>query len=356
MKTSLLKGAALAAVLTGLAAASVSAQTLYTEPKAKEPTISVVKDPSAMPAPEAAAKRAPKTHQVHLLTTEVEAKLDDGTVYTYWTFNNTVPGPMVRVRVGDTVNVKITNDPKSAMNHSVDFHAATGYLGGGQITQVEPGETKEFSFKALAPGVFVYHCATPMVAQHIAKGMHGLIVVEPEAGLPKVDREFYVAQQEIYAHKPGNSQTAEDDYDGLVNERPGYLVFNGTVGALAGDHALKAKVGETVRIWFGVGGPNLTSSFHVIGEIFDRVYNLGSLTSPPLTNVQTVTVAPGGATMVEFKVDYPGKYALVDQGPDRLPGSRGCRRRHHHPRQVRQGSGRHGQALNRSPSATSRMR
>jgi nitrite reductase (NO-forming) len=301
--------------LSGISAAS--ATTLYTDPKVKEPVIDIVKDPAAVPTQEKAGKRLPTTHQVALTTTEVEAKLDDGTNYTYWTFNNTIPGPMVRVRVGDTVDVKISNAPESTMNHSVDFHAATGFLGGGQITQVEPGQTKEFSFKALTSGVYVYHCATPMVAHHISKGMYGLIVVEPEAGLRTVDREFYVMQQEVYAAKAKNIPTAEDDYDGLINEKPGYMVFNGTVGALSKDKPLKANVGETVRIWFGVGGPNLTSSFHVIGEIFDRVHNLGGLESEPLKGVQTVTVAPGGATMVEFKVDYPGKYALVDHALSR---------------------------------------
>ncbi|MBP2295078.1 copper-containing nitrite reductase [Azospirillum rugosum] len=301
--------------LSGISAAS--ATTLYAEPKVKEPTVSIVQDPAAVPAPEKAGKRAPKTHQVTLNTTEVESKLDDGTTYTYWTFNNTIPGPMVRVRVGDTVDVKIANAKDSTMNHSVDFHAATGFLGGGQITQVEPGQTKEFSFKALTPGVYVYHCATPMVAHHISKGMYGLIVVEPEAGMPAVDHEYYVMQQEVYATKAKNIPNAEDDYDGLVNEKPNYLVFNGAVGALSKDKPLKVKVGETVRIWFGVGGPNLTSSFHVIGEIFDRVYNMGGLESEPNKGVQTVTVAPGGATMVEFKVDYPGKYALVDHALSR---------------------------------------
>ena len=301
--------------LSGISAAS--ATTLYTDPKVKEAVVDIVKDPAAVPTQEKAGKRLPTTHQVVLTTTEVDAKLDDGTSYTYWTFNNTIPGPMVRVRVGDTVDVKISNAPESSMNHSVDFHAATGFLGGGEITQVEPGKTKEFSFKALTPGVYVYHCATPMVAHHISKGMYGLIVVEPEAGLPVVDKEFYVMQQEVYAIKAKNLPTAEDDYDGLINEQPNYMVFNGTVGALSKDKPLKAKVGETVRIWFGVGGPNLTSSFHVIGEIFDNVYNLGSLESPPLKGVQTVTVAPGGATMVDFKVDYPGKYALVDHALSR---------------------------------------
>ncbi|AWK85300.1 copper-containing nitrite reductase [Azospirillum thermophilum] len=318
MKTkAFLTAAGTVALMTVLGGGAVPATTLYADPKVKDATVDIVLDPASVPAPEASAKRAPKTHQVSLLTTEVEAKLDDGTNYTYWTFNNTVPGPMVRVRVGDTVDVKITNAQNSTMNHSVDFHAATGLLGGGQITQVEPGQTKEFSFKALTPGVYVYHCATPMVAHHISKGMYGLVVVEPEAGMAKVDHEYYVMQQEIYAAKAKNIPTAEDDYDGLVNERPNYLVFNGTVGALSKDKPLKAKVGETVRIWFGVGGPNLTSSFHVIGEIFDRVYTMGGLESEPAKGIQTVTVAPGGATMVEFKVDYPGKYALVDHALSR---------------------------------------
>ena len=296
---------------------ATSATTLYAEPKAKDPKVDIVQDPAAVPAPEAPGKRPPKTHDVVLTTTEVEAKLEDGTTYTYWTFDNKVPGPMVRVRVGDTVNVRMTNAPESSMNHSVDFHAATGFLGGGSITQAEPGQTKEFSFKALAPGVYVYHCATPMVAHHIAKGMFGLIVVEPEDGLPKVDKEFYVMQQEIYAAKAKNIPHAEDDYDGLVNENPGYFVFNGAVGALVDNKPLKAKVGETVRVWFGVGGPNFTSSFHVIGEIFDRVHNMGDLDSPAAKSVQTVSVPPGGATMVEFKLDYPGQYALVDHALSR---------------------------------------
>ncbi|WP_207461536.1 copper-containing nitrite reductase [Azospirillum sp. SYSU D00513] len=307
--------AAALTVLLGMAAPS-AAETLYAAPTARPATMDIVQSPSAVPAPEF-GKRAPKTHTVEILTTEVDGTLDDGTTYTYWTFDNKIPGPMYRVRVGDTVDVKITNAPESALNHSIDFHAATGFLGGGQVTQVEPGQTKEFSFKALSPGVYVYHCATPMVAHHISKGMYGLIVVEPEAGLPKVDREFYVMQQEVYATKAKNIPNAEDDYDGLVNENPHYMVFNGAVGALTQGNALKAKVGETVRVWFGVGGPNLTSSFHVIGEIFDHVYNMGDLESAPAKGVQTVTVPPGGATMVEFKVDYPGTYALVDHALSR---------------------------------------
>ena len=177
-----------------------------------------------------------------------------------------------------------------------------------------------FSFKALAPGVYVYHCATLSVAQHIANGMYGLIVVEPAGGLPPVDREFYVMQGEVYTVQPfGTQGNLTFDYQAMLDERPQYYVFNGASMALTTDeNALRANVDETVRIYFGVGGPNKISSFHIIGEIFDRVYNLGSLTSPPLTDVQTTIVPPGGATMVEFKVEVPGRYILVDHALSRL--------------------------------------
>jgi nitrite reductase (NO-forming) len=230
-----------------------------------------------------------------------------------WTFGGTVPGPILRVRAGDTVQVNLTNSDTSGFAHSVDFHAATGYLGGGEVTQVAPGETKSFTFKALNPGVYVYHCATPMVAHHIANGMYGLIVVEPEGGLPPVDREFYVMQGEIYSTgAPGDKGHLDFDLNAMLAENPNYLVFNGSVDALSKDLALRANVGERVRIFMGVGGPNLTSSFHVIGEVFDRAYDLASLTSPPLTNIQTVLVPPGGATVVEFGLEQPGNYLLVD--------------------------------------------
>jgi nitrite reductase (NO-forming) len=205
------------------------------------------------------------------------------------------------------------------MIHSVDFHAATGPGGGAAASQVDPGGAKWFKFKALAPGVYVYHCATPMVAQHIANGMYGLIVVEPEGGLPKVDHEFYVMQGEIYTEAAfGQKGSQEFSVGKLLDERPEYFVFNGAVDALTAAHPLHAKVGETVRIFFGVGGPNFTSSFHVIGEIFDKVYPYGSFASPVVKDVQTVTVAPGGATAVEFKLDYPGRYVLVDHALSRL--------------------------------------
>ncbi len=264
-------------------------------------------------------KRGPQKLTVNLETTEVVGQLADGTTYKYWTFNNKVPGPFLRVRVGDTVTVNMANSKDSKMIHSVDFHAVTGPGGGAAVTQAAPGQSKSFTFKAINPGLYVYHCATPLIAQHISNGMYGMILVEPEGGLHEVDREFYVMQGEIYtAQRHGTQGEAEFSLEKLLDEKPEHLTFNGTHDALTKTHKMEAKVGETVRIFFGVGGPNATSSFHVIGEVFDRVYNLGDLTSPPLKNVQTVSVPPGGATMVEFKVEVPGKLILVDHALSRL--------------------------------------
>ena len=279
--------------------------------------VDIVRDPADLPGPLEA--REPQIVRVDLEAIEVEGQLSDGTTFTYWTFNNAVPGPFIRVRVGDTLEVHMKNSTSSTMNHSVDFHAVTGPGGGAVMTQTEPGKETMFTAKAINPGLFVYHCATPMVANHISNGMYGLILVEPEGGLPPVDREFYVMQGDIYttgAYGEQGKQTT--DVTKLLNEDPEYIVFNGAVGALTTQKPLKANVGETVRIFFGVGGPNLTSSFHVIGEIFDRVYDQASLTAAPLTDVQTTLVPPGGATMVEFKLEVPGNYILVDHALSRL--------------------------------------
>ena len=191
-----------------------------------------------------------------------------------------VPGPFIRVRVGDTVEVHLKNHDDSIMMHNVDFHAVTGPGGGAKATDAAPGESRGFEFTAINPGLFVYHCAVPMAAQHIANGMYGLILVEPEGGLPAVDHEFYFMQGEIYTDAPfGQHGSQEFSVEKLLNERPEYFVFNGSVGAISKLHPLHAKVGDTVRMYFGVGGPNFTSSFHVIGEIFDKVYMLGGITS-----------------------------------------------------------------------------
>ena len=281
-----------------------------------EAPLDVVRRATDLPPPEAVAGR--RTIKVMLDTVEVTGGLADGTTYHYWTFGRKVPGPFVRARVGDRIEVALMNMKDSSERHSVDFHAATGPGGGAAATDAAPGETKGFAFNATKPGLYVYHCAVPMAAHHIANGMYGLILVEPEGGLPPVDREFYVMQGEIYTSKPfGTKGNQTESMDKLLDERPEYYVFNGAANALTDGNALRAEVGEKVRIYFGVGGPNKTSSFHVIGEVFDRVYQLGSLDSPPLTNVQTVTVPPGGATVVDLTVDAPGEYTLVDHALSR---------------------------------------
>jgi nitrite reductase (NO-forming) len=279
--------------------------------------VDIVRDPADLPAP--VGHRGPRRVKVDLYTEEVTGKLADGATFRYWTFNGKVPGPFVRVRVGDVVEVHLKNEAGSMMNHNVDFHAVTGPGGGAKATESEPGNMRGFEFKAEHPGLFVYHCAVMPAAQHIANGMYGMILVEPDGGLPKVDHEFYVMQGEIYTEKPfGSTGLLADSYQKLLNETPEYYVFNGAVGALSDQKPLHAKVGETVRIFFGVGGPNKTSSFHVIGEVFDRVYSLASVTSAPLTDVQTITVPPGGAGIVDLKLDVPGKYMLVDHALSRV--------------------------------------
>jgi nitrite reductase (NO-forming) len=279
--------------------------------------ISIVRDPTDLPPP--VGSRGPRRVKVELDTVEVTGSLAEGATYQYWTFNEKEPSPFIHVRVGDTVEVHLKNEADSTMMHNVDFYAVTGPGGGAKATEAAAGDSRSFTFTAINPGLFVYHCAVPMAAQHIANGMYGMILVEPEGGLPKVDHEFYVTQGEIYTEqKLGAKGGLTESYDKLLDERPEYFVFNGATDALTAQKPLTAKVGETVRIYFGVGGPNYTSSFHVIGEVFDRVYSQGSLTSPPLTNVQTTSVPPGGATVVEFKLEVPGKYLLVDHALSRV--------------------------------------
>ena len=263
-------------------------------------------------------QRGPTLVKYEVETREVTALMDNGTAYTYWTFGNTVPGPMLRVRQGDTVELTLKNASDSKVSHSIDLHAVTGPGGGAKATQLAPGEAATFRFKTLNPGVYVYHCATPLVPHHIASGMYGLIVVEPPEGLPPVDREFYVMQGDFYLDGDLAEKGLHDfALQHMTDEHPSHVVFNGSVGALTGQNALKAKVGEKVRVFFGVGGPNITSSFHIIGEIFDEVYPEGA-TGPTQKNVQTTLVPAGGATIVEFTADYPGAYVLVDHSLGRM--------------------------------------
>ena len=248
---------------------------------------------------------------VHLEVREVTKRLADGVEYVFWTFGGDVPGSFIRIREGDQVEFHLNNHQDSKMPHNIDLHAVTGPGGGAASSFTAPGHSSQFSFKALNPGLYVYHCATAPVGMHVGNGMYGLILVEPKEGLPPVDREYYVMQGDFYTvGKYGEEGLQYFDMNKAIDERPTYVLFNGAVGALVGDKAITAKVGENVRLFVGNGGPNLTSSFHVIGEIFDSVYQEGG--AQVSHNIQTTMIPAGGATIVDFKVEVPGTYILVD--------------------------------------------
>ncbi len=265
--------------------------------------------PPFVPAP--VGDRDAKKLNVNMEILEQEGTMADGVTYVYWTFGGTVPGSFIRTRVGDEVEFTLSNHPDNKLPHNIDLHAVTGPGGGATSSFVAPGHSKTFSFKTLNPGLYVYHCATAPVGMHIANGMYGLILVEPKGGLPKVDKEYYIMQGDFYT-KGENGEPGLQTFDmkKAVNEDADYVVFNGKVGALTGDNAITANIGETVRLYVGNGGPNLTSSFHVIGEIFDNVHvEGGDLIN---ANVQTTSIPAGGAAIVDFKVDVPGTFIIVD--------------------------------------------
>ncbi len=261
--------------------------------------------------PPAITRDYPAKVIVRMETTEQVMEMTDGVDYMFWTFDGSVPGSFIRVREGDEIEFHLSNHPTSKMPHNIDLHAVTGPGGGATSSFTAPGHTSTFSFKVLNPGLFVYHCATAPVGMHIANGMYGLILVEPKEGLKPVDREYYVMQGEFYTKgKYGEAGLQPFDMEKAINELADYVVFNGSVGALTGEKALSANVGETIRLYVGNGGPNLVSSFHVIGEIFDRVSVEGGTVINE--NIQTTLVPAGGSTIVEFKVDVPGTLIIVD--------------------------------------------
>lgn len=272
----------------------------------------VVAELTAPPfVPKPVGKREATTLIIDLEIIEEEGELADGVKYVFWTFGGTVPGSFIRGRVGDEVQFTLKNHPDNKLPHNIDLHAVTGQGGGAEASFVAPGHQKTFHFKLINPGLFVYHCATAPVGMHIANGMYGLILVEPEGGLPKVDKEYYVMQGDFYTSgKHGEHGLQSFDMQKAYDEHADYVVFNGRVGALTGENKLTANKGETVRLYVGNGGPNLVSSFHVIGEIFDKVHvEGGSLVNE---NVQTTMIPAGGAAIVEFKADVPSSLILVD--------------------------------------------
>jgi nitrite reductase (NO-forming) len=278
-------------------------------PPRGEPIHAVLTKPPHVPP--ATGRNYPARVIVELEVTELEMEIAEGVTYTFWTFGGTVPGSFIRVRQGDTVELHLKNHPSSKMPHNIDLHGVTGPGGGAASTFTAPGHHTQFTFKALNQGVYVYHCATAPVGMHVANGMYGLILVEPPGGLPAVDHEYYVMQGDFYTvgkyrekgHQPFDMQKA-------IEERATYVLFNGSESALTGPRALKAKTGDSIRLFIGNGGPNLVSSFHVIGEIFDKVQFEGGTRFQE--NVQTTLIPAGGAATVEFHTEVPGNYVLVD--------------------------------------------
>ena len=260
----------------------------------------------------------PPTHRtrpakviVELEVREIEKEISEGVRYTFWTFGGTTPGSFIRVREGDTVEFHLKNHPDNKMPHNIDLHGVVGAGGGAASSFTAPGHESQFTFKALHQGIYVYHCATSPVGMHIGNGMYGLMLVEPPEGLTPVDHEYYIMQGDFYTvGKYREKGLQAFDMQKAIDERPTYVLFNGSEGALVGDNALTAKVGDRVRLFIGNGGPNLVSSFHMIGEIFDKVWFEGGTRYQE--DVQTTLIPSGGAAIAEFHTVVPGSFVMVD--------------------------------------------
>ena len=269
----------------------------------------VLTSPPFVPPP--IKRKYPAKVIVELEVVEKEMAISEGVKYMFWTFGGTVPGSFIRVRQGDTVEFHLKNHPSSKMPHNIDLHGVTGPGGGASSSFTAPGHESQFTFKALNEGIYVYHCATAPVGMHVANGMYGLILVEPPEGLPPVDREYYVMQGDFYTTGKYREKGYQPfDMEKAIDEKPTYVLFNGAEGSLTGDKALAAKTDEKIRLFVGNGGPNLVSSFHVIGAIFDKVRFEGG--SNFQKNVQTTLIPAGGAAVVEYQTKVPGSYVLVD--------------------------------------------
>jgi nitrite reductase (NO-forming) len=298
--------------------APAGAENAVAERHATRPALEAIKGEevavmtAAPNVPPPITRRHPTKVRLNIEVREHTKTLADGVSYTFWTFGDDTPGNFIRVRVGDLVETHLSNHPDNSVAHNIDFHAASGPGGGGEASFVAPGHAVTFSWRALAPGLYLYHCVAAPAGLHIANGMYGLILVEPQEGMPKVDQEYFIVQGEFYTDAPfGTRGKRNFSLEKALQERPDYVVFNGQVGALMGEKALRAKAGESIRLYLGNAGPSLLSSFHIVGEIFDNVYGEGG-SKINQHNVQTTIVPVGGAAMVEFVAEVPGSYQMVD--------------------------------------------
>src|SRR5215467_5239095 len=249
---------------------------------------------------------------------ETQAEIAPGVIYDdYWGFEGRVPGPLLRVREGDLVEIHLSNGLNSTHAHNIDFHFVSGPGGGAAALNVMPGQTAVLEARAMAPGLYMFHCASPDIPMHTANGMYGSVLVEPAEGLKPVEREFFIVQSEIYAHDGEKGHQKFDPERGEKMDAQ-YVVFNGAQGSLLNGNAPHVPLNKTVRLYVGNAGPNYISSFHVIGQIFDNVYREGDLISPPAHGLQTTLIPAGGSSVVEFTPHVPGSFLLVDHSIFRL--------------------------------------
>ena len=301
-------------VAGAVAAASPSASTSADSHGGPLPTSDVAADPNA-PAPVTYDATAPQrlagdVHDIDLVVTETKMTVAAGFVQSVWTFNGTVPGPVIRVKVGDTIRVHLKNPATNKLPHSVDFHASQ-VAWNDEMTSINPGEEKLYEWTADYAGVWMYHCGTAPALHHIANGMYGMVIVEPKDGLPKVDKEFALVQSEWYLGPQGEITNLEKASAGAP--APDFVVFNGVANQYK-DAPLKVGTGERVRIFVLDAGPNIDSSFHIVGTIFDTVTkegihlvkgNEGSWGS------QAVDLSPAQGAIVEFTTKEDGLYPIV---------------------------------------------
>ncbi|WJS86924.1 copper-containing nitrite reductase [Paracoccus sp. TOH] len=332
-RRTMLAGAAVAGVLTQVRRAAAETGEVLTPAAATDvaglPRVQVkLVDPPFVHAHEQVATGGPKIVEFRMVIEEKKITLNnDGAEVWASTFNGTVPGPLMVVHEGDYVELTLVNPPSNELMHNIDFHSSTGALGGGGLTQVNPGEQCVLRWKATKPGVFVYHCAPPgMVAWHVVSGMNGAVMVLPRDGLKdrdgqpvKYDRVYYIGEQDFYVPKDENGKwktydTPGESYEDTVavmkTLTPSHVVFNGAVGALTGDNALKAKVGETVA--FIHSQANRDTRPHLIGGHGDYVWATGKFTNPPEHGLETWFIPGGTAGLMIYKFQQPGVYAYVN--------------------------------------------
>lgn len=291
------------------------ASTLAGIPRAKR----VAADPKDIPPP--IKRSTPKTHEITLESREMTAEIEDGVQFKFMTFGGQVPGPMIRVRQGDTIILTHKNASNNTTIHNVDFHSVYGTGGGSEATLCPPGISRTIKFKVLYPGAFIYHCAVPNLDMHISSGMFGMIVVEPPEGLPEVDHEFYFGQHEVYTDKKAGEKGMHNFHsESMAAEDPSYVLLNGEKYAITDKRhgTLNVERGETARIFMVTGGPNLTSNFHSIGNVWSKSWREGAIASQPERYVQTSQVPPGSCGIMEMEFPVPETIKLVDHALSRV--------------------------------------